>query len=92
MSYGLYVFHYTYHVWFLESVRPMIANYIGTPWDYLATTAVALIVTIALGMFSYRFIERPALSLNKHLKYGRVVTTRSVYEKAPVFGLATKRG
>ena len=72
MSYGLYVFHYTYYTWFLDSFRPRLLRYMPDPWDYLATAAIALAVTIMLGVLSFRFIELPALSLRKYLKYGPV--------------------
>lgn len=71
MSYGLYVFHYTYHVWFLNSLRPRLSQLIPQPFDLFATGAIALVCTVALGMISYRFIEQPALTLKKRFKYGR---------------------
>jgi peptidoglycan/LPS O-acetylase OafA/YrhL len=91
MSYGLYVFHYTYHVWFAQCLRPMLTHYVGTPWDDLATAAIALTLTITLGMLSYRFIERPALSLTRYLHYGSTASTRPVQQSAPMHGLAADR-
>ena len=92
MSYGLYVFHYTYHVWFLQSLRPRLSHHMPDPWSYLATAAIALALTIGLGILSYRFIERPALSLTRYLKYGPGLAAKPVQKSAPFLGLAAKRG
>jgi peptidoglycan/LPS O-acetylase OafA/YrhL len=92
MSYALYVFHYTYHVWFWQTLRPMLAGYIGASWAYPATAAIALAVTIVLGTLSFQFVEQPALRLTKYLKYGPGRAKKPVSERAPSFGLAAKRG
>ena len=92
MSYGLYVYHFTYHVWFAQSLRPLLSNYLGTPWDYLATTAVALVLTIGLGVCSYHFMELPALRLHRYLKYGPILKPKPVQESGPLLELTTKRG
>ena len=91
MSYALYVFHYTYHVWFLQSLRPRIAHHLPGPWPDLATAAIALAFTIGLGVISYRFIEKPALGLARRLKYGPDLTAKPLSRQAPVLGLAAKR-
>lgn len=70
MSYALYAYHFTYHTWFLDSLNPRLLQYLPQPFAVLATAAIALVATIALGMLSYRFIEQPALSLKKYFKYG----------------------
>ncbi len=89
MSYGLYVFHFIYEKWFAFTFRPMLSHYMPDLWAYLASTAVALALTIGLGMFSYRFIEQPALSLKRYLKFGPVLAANPTERKAAVRGLAT---
>jgi peptidoglycan/LPS O-acetylase OafA/YrhL len=89
MSYGLYVFHFIYEKWFAFTFRPMLSHYMPDLWAYLASTAVALALTIGLGMFSYRFIEQPALSLKRYLKFGPVLVANPTERKAAVRGLAT---
>jgi peptidoglycan/LPS O-acetylase OafA/YrhL len=70
ISYGLYVFHFTYHIWFLYSFRPWLTHYLREPYASLATAAIALGVTIALAFLSYRLIEEPLLRLKKYFQYG----------------------
>ena len=89
MSYGLYVYHYTYRLWFSDSFRPMLSRYMAAPWDYLATASCALALTIGLGMFSYRFIELPALRLHRYLKYGPDLYAKPIQENAAVLSLTT---
>jgi peptidoglycan/LPS O-acetylase OafA/YrhL len=71
MSYALYTFHFTYHAWFLNSLRPMLERYIAEPGAFILTLTLALALTIALGMLSLRFVELPALSLKRYFTYGR---------------------
>lgn len=92
MSYGLYVYHFTYHLWFWETFKPMLANHMGSTWADLATSVVALAVTIALGTFSYRFVERPVLSLARYMKYGPLLTAKPAQKSAPAHDLAAERG
>ncbi len=89
MSYGLYVYHYTYHQWFSETFRPLLSQYMPDPLAYLATTVVALALTIGLGVFSYRFIEQPALSLKKYVKFGPARAEKPIHENAALGRLAT---
>jgi peptidoglycan/LPS O-acetylase OafA/YrhL len=91
MSYGLYVYHYTYHKWFSDTFRPQLSQYMPDPWAYLATAVIALALTIGLGMFSYRFIEQPVLSLKRYLKLGPVLVAKPIEKNAAVRGLATNR-
>lgn len=82
MSYGLYVFHYTFYMWFLYTVQPTLRRYMPAPAAFLVMLTAALALTIALGMLSLRFIEQPALSLKRYLPYGREDTARSVASSA----------
>jgi peptidoglycan/LPS O-acetylase OafA/YrhL len=83
MSYGLYVFHFTYHIWFLYSFRPRLLHYLPEPYASFATALIALAVTSALGMLSFRFVEQPALSLKRHFKYGPKRSTPPIQENTP---------
>lgn len=70
MSYGLYVFHLLYRPWFINSLRPMLLKRVSDPGASIVTVTSALALTVALGMLSQRFIEKPALSLKRHFSYG----------------------
>ena len=91
MSYGLYVYHFTYHIWFSDSLLPVFSRHLPDPWNYVATAAVALALTIGLGMLSYRFMEQPALSLKKYLKYGPALRPESTQRRTPISSLAPNR-
>jgi peptidoglycan/LPS O-acetylase OafA/YrhL len=91
MTYGLYVYHFTYHKWFSDTFRPILSHYMPDPWAYVATAAIAFALTIGLAVLSYRFVEQPALSLKKYLKYGANPDAKPVLQRAPIHGLATDR-
>jgi peptidoglycan/LPS O-acetylase OafA/YrhL len=72
LSYGLYIFHFTYVDWFLKSFEPRLAAYMPRPCAFIASAAVAFCLTLALAVLSYRFVEQPAINLKRRLKYGPV--------------------
>jgi peptidoglycan/LPS O-acetylase OafA/YrhL len=70
MSYVLYTFHYIYLGWLHHTFRHWLLGRLSPHLATIVTVGSALIGTIALGMLSYRFIEQPAMSLRKYVKYG----------------------
>lgn len=78
MSYGLYVFHLTYRTWFFTSLRPMLLEHMSETWAFPLTVVLALALTIVLGMLSWNFLEKPALSLKRFFTYGRDLPTNSI--------------
>jgi peptidoglycan/LPS O-acetylase OafA/YrhL len=70
MSYALYVLHYPYQHWFLFTVRPWLHVYMSEFWATGLTAILAFALTIALAMFSFRFIESPVANLKKYFRYG----------------------
>jgi peptidoglycan/LPS O-acetylase OafA/YrhL len=91
MSYGLYVYHFTYHIWFANSLRPQFSKLLPDPWDYVATAIVAFAVTLGLGILSYRLMEQPILSLKKYFNYGPVLKTEPARKRTPIRSLAPSR-
>lgn len=70
MTYGLYIFHYIYLGWLHNSLRQWLLLRFAPPLATIITVSTALTGTLTLGMISYRFLEQPALSLKKYVKYG----------------------
>ncbi|HEX3892388.1 MAG TPA: acyltransferase [Terracidiphilus sp.] len=70
LSYSLYVIHLTFLLWITHSVTPYFAVHMRHSAAVLVSGAVALCMTFALSLFSYRFIESPALSLKRYIRYG----------------------
>lgn len=61
LSYGLYTYH------------PMVIHIVVYWWlpDYppLGKTSMTLLVSFCCAYLSFRFLEKPFLSLNKHFQY-----------------------
>jgi len=70
MTYGLYVFHFTYADWFLNYLVPHLSQYVPVVLASAISALLAFGLTLLLAMASFRFIESPAMNLKDHLKYG----------------------
>jgi peptidoglycan/LPS O-acetylase OafA/YrhL len=79
-SYGLYLFHLIYLHWFFQSFVPIVARFIPFNWALLVAGICAFGLTLLLASLCYRFVEQPAGSLKKRLKYGE---TRKVPAMRP---------
>jgi len=71
-SYALYLFHFTYLVWFVKEVIPFIAGFIAYRWALLVSVSLAFWLTMLLTALNYRIIEQPAMNLKGRLRYGGV--------------------
>jgi peptidoglycan/LPS O-acetylase OafA/YrhL len=77
MSYALYLLHYLYQNWLLFTVRPWLQAYMSEFWATVLATTLGFVLTVALAMFSFRFIESPAANLKKYFKYGPALKPRT---------------
>jgi peptidoglycan/LPS O-acetylase OafA/YrhL len=84
MTYGLYIFHYLYLGWLHESLRGWLLGRVSPHLATVITVTIALAGTIALAMVSYRFLEQPALSLKKYVKYGPERRPKTGLSRAPI--------
>lgn len=72
LSYSLYVFHYTYIMWFQNTVIPRLTAYMPHTIAVFVSGCIAFCLTLTLSVLSYRFLEGPIVNFKKRLKYGPV--------------------
>lgn len=68
MSYGVYLFHQA-----VSSLLHGLIRYLPPTlmeWEGLAVTCLALVVTLALAGFSFRYFERPIIDFGHRYRYG----------------------
>ncbi len=70
LTYSLYIFHFLYEPFFLHTVRPALAHHMPYLFASALSTLIALALTVALGLLSYKLIELPGLALKDRFKYG----------------------
>jgi len=70
LSYSLYVFHFTYIMWFQKTLIPRLTAHMPHTIAVFGSAALALGLTLTLSMLSYRFIEGPIANFKMGLKYG----------------------
>jgi peptidoglycan/LPS O-acetylase OafA/YrhL len=78
LSYGLYVFHLIYMYFFMHTLAPRLARHMWQPLAILSCGVLAFLLTLALALLSYRFIESPLLKLKGHMKYGAKMPAQRV--------------
>jgi peptidoglycan/LPS O-acetylase OafA/YrhL len=70
-SYSLYIVHFTYYHWFMNCCIPFLAKYLPFTLAAIVANLIAFLVTVGLGVLSYRFIETPMQNLKqRRLQYG----------------------
>ncbi|MGA8669981.1 MAG: acyltransferase [Terracidiphilus sp.] len=87
LSYSLYLFHLTFHDFFMNSLVARLCIYMRFSFAFLTSGALALALTIVLSILSYRFIEGPIINLKRHVKYGSakpLATSQGVGERVLV--------
>jgi peptidoglycan/LPS O-acetylase OafA/YrhL len=72
LSYSLYVFHLTFHDFFMHSLVAQLCVYMRYSLAVLASGTLAFALTLMLSILSYRFIEGPIMSLKGRLRYGAI--------------------
>ncbi len=82
MTYGLYIFHFICLLWLRDTLRQWLMEYFSPHLATVITVTTALVSTVLLAMVSYRFLEQPALSLKKYMKYGPERETKSALNRA----------
>ncbi len=70
LSYSLYIFHFTFRSFFLNSVTDLLLPHMRQSFANLLSAALALCATFLLSLLSYRLIERPVMNLKRHVRYG----------------------
>jgi len=83
LSYGLYIFHFTYVSWFVKVFEPGLAVYMPETLAFITSGAVAFCLTLCLALLSYRFVEQPALNLKSRLRYGPVIVRKALNATGP---------
>lgn len=87
-SYGLYLFHYIYLEWLFNRLTPQIQRVMPFRYAQLAVAGCAFGLTVLLAGLCYRFIEEPAMSLKKKLRYGAVRSAAVLQSSDPVYAKA----
>lgn len=83
-SYSLYIFHFTYYHWFMDVVIPFLARFLPYTLAGLVSNTIAFLLTLGLGVLSYRFIEQPMQEFKeRRLKYGPVRDKTPTKQLAP---------
>jgi peptidoglycan/LPS O-acetylase OafA/YrhL len=72
ISYGLYVIHFTYVMWFQNTVIPGLTRHMPHTIAVFMSGSMAFILTLMLATLSYKFIEGPIANFKRQLKYGPV--------------------
>jgi peptidoglycan/LPS O-acetylase OafA/YrhL len=70
VSYALYVFHFTYFMWFQRTLIPGLTRHMPHTIAVFVSGSIALSLTVTLAALSYRFLEGPIANYKRQLKYG----------------------
>jgi peptidoglycan/LPS O-acetylase OafA/YrhL len=71
LSFAIYVFHYTYSDWFLNSLAPRLQSFMSIRESETVAASLAFILTIGLALLDRKLIEKPMRSLSARISYGR---------------------
>jgi peptidoglycan/LPS O-acetylase OafA/YrhL len=82
ISYGLYVFHFTYIMWFQKNLIPGLTRHMGHTIAVFVSGSLAFCLTLTLAALSYRFLEGPIANFKRQLKYGPVIKSRTKGDSA----------
>ena len=63
----MYAIHQLYRPWFVDTLRPFLAQWLGGGLARIVMVAMALLTTYLLSLVAYRFIEAPALRWKQRL-------------------------
>lgn len=70
LSYSLYVFHFTFYHFFVDTLTPHLALHMRQSFAVLTSGSLAFALTLLLSILSARLIEGPIMNLKRHMKYG----------------------
>lgn len=68
--YAIYLFHFTYRDWFLDTFAQRFIGRMPRSLAYLLTIGIALVLTFALAELSFRLLEQPAMRIKDRLRLG----------------------